>query len=201
VSDRSLIAHAQTAARREAGQPQPDLRQQLRRAIAEAGGWQYDSLEPHDFQDETTAVLAVVQPLLDAQRAETEQLQFLHALLALSSRIDLGEQLMLHTDGQKIHAAVNISDVFWWGGADGEDVTPETLPVLEQAYADLRAIDPYDDMYTAELYAARVRGMRPQGAAYPKERAATQALFDACGPERPTGLGNPHKPPAPKEPS
>jgi hypothetical protein len=201
VTDRNLRADQLAHAARAAGQPQPDLREQLRRAIAEGGRWDFDSLEPHDFQDETTAVLAVVRPLLDAQQGDTEQLRFLHALLALSSRIDLGEQLMLHTDGQRIHASVNISDVFWWGGADSEDVTPETLPALEQAYTDLRAVDPYDDMYTAELYAARLRGMRPQGAAYPKERAATQALFDACGPERPTGLGNPHKPPVPKEPT
>jgi hypothetical protein len=51
-------------------------------------------------------------------------------------------------------------------------------------------------MHLAELYAARIRKMRPQGAAYP-ERAATQALFDACGPERAIGFGNPRRPPDP----
>jgi hypothetical protein len=106
---------------------------------------------------------------------------------------------MLRSDGQQIHAAVNVSDVFAWGCADAEDVTPETLPLLEQACLDLRAIGRSEVVYTADLYAARVRGMRPQGAAYPKERAATQALFDACGPEREIGLGNPRKPPVPED--
>jgi hypothetical protein len=190
MTDRNLRSDQLAHAARAAGQPQPDLREQLAEAIRAEWSQLPDGRGPHERLAD--AALAVVQPMLD-------QLQFLHALLALSSRIDLGEQLMLHTDGQQIHASVNISDVFWWGGADAEDVTPETLPALERAYTDLRAIHPTADMYTAELYAARLRGMRPQGAAYPKERAATQALFDACGPERPTGLGNPHRPPVPKE--
>jgi hypothetical protein len=126
------------------------------------------------------------------------QLAFIHAVLALSAKADLGEQLLWHSDGQHIHIAVNVSDVFDWGCADAEDLTPERLPLLEQAYTDLAAIHRHDAvMYTVDLYAARIRQMRPQGAAYPKERAATQALFDACGPARATGLGNPRKVPTP----
>lgn len=40
-------------------------RDMFRRAIAEGGGWDYDSLEPHDFQGETTAVLAIAQMFID----------------------------------------------------------------------------------------------------------------------------------------
>lgn len=74
MTDRSLSADARAHAARAAGQPQPDLREQLRRAVAEAGFWQYASLEPHDFRDETDAVLAVVQPLLDAKQDEVDAL-------------------------------------------------------------------------------------------------------------------------------
>lgn len=132
------------------------------------------------------AVLGIVQPELD-------QLQFLRAAVDLIRRADLfGEEILLCLDGQRISVAVNVSDVFAWGGADAEDITPEQLPVLEQAWLDCKSVDA--DEWTVELYAAWVRGMRPQGAAYPKE-AAIAALFDACGPERPIGLGNPRKPP------
>jgi hypothetical protein len=45
-----------------------------------------------------------------------------------------------------------------------------------------------------ELFAARVRGVRPQGASYSLYPRATWPLFDACGPKRETGLGNPYEP-------
>lgn len=44
----------------------------------------------------------------------------------------------------------------------------------------------------SELFAARVRGMRPQGACYKGYPKDLWPLFDACGPERETGMGNPH---------
>lgn len=44
----------------------------------------------------------------------------------------------------------------------------------------------------AELFAARVREMRPQGACYKGYPKDLWPLFDACGPERETGMGNPH---------
>jgi hypothetical protein len=149
------------------------------------------------------AVLAVVQAETDqlrtARQAELDHLGFLRAAVDLIRRADLpSEQILLGIDGERISIAVNISDVFAWGCADAEDITPERLPVLQQAWLDCETAD--DGEWIAELYAARVRGMRPQGAAYPSAPAVA-ALFDACGPERPTGLGNPHKPPAPKEAS
>lgn len=130
---------------------------------------------------------------------DAEQLRFIHDVLKLARAGDFSGELLWYSDGERITISVDVSDVFAWGGADCEDVTPERLPVLAQAMADLKAIHPHDDMYTVDLYAARIRGERPQGAAYPKERAATQALFDACGPEREVGLGNPRRPPVPSE--
>lgn len=131
--------------------------------------------------------------------ADAEQLAFIHAVLRLALAGDFRSELLWRSDGQQITVSVDVSDVFAWGGGDAEDLTPERLPILAEAMADLRAVHPHDDMYTVDLYAARIRGMRPQGAAYPKERAATQALFDACGPGRATGLGNPRPVPTPTQ--
>ncbi|KAF5998695.1 hypothetical protein [Streptomyces sp. WAC00263] len=102
-----------------------------------------------------------------------------------------------------MHLSANVSDVFAWGGADAEPITPDTLPALEQAYTDLKTIDA--DLYLPELYAARQGGEPPQGAAYPDDKTKNwrqvSALFDACGPERALGLGNPKAAPAHKDPT
>jgi hypothetical protein len=149
--------------------------------------------------DRTDALLAASEAEGQAGR-DRQQLQFIHAVLTLALHADFRSELLWHSDGTTITVAVDVSDVFAWGGSDAEDLTPERLPLLAQAVADLRAIDPREDMYAVDLFAARIRGMRPQGAAYPKRPAlaATHALFDACGPERATGLGNPRRPPEPE---
>lgn len=218
--DRSLIADTRAHAARDAGQPQPDLRQQssdeIRRdmlaAISGYAGpvtadlaarwserWTEDQFIAQWNKSLGDLITAVRREEAAAKQAELTSLSFIHAVLDLAQRADFRGELIWRSDGAALIVCVDVSDVFAWGGADAEDLTPERLPLLAQAVADLRAIHPNDDMYAVDLFAARLRGMRPQGAAYPKERAATQALFDACGPERPTGLGNPRKPPVPKE--
>lgn len=93
---------------------------------------------------------------------------------------------------------VDCSDAFFWGSADAEELTPETLPILQQAAADLEAAGA-DNHHLDHLFAARVRKMRPQGACYEfYDEPALRAMFDACGPERVTGLGNPHPPKPPR---
>lgn len=47
--------------------------------------------------------------------------------------------------------------------------------------------------HAGALYAARRRGLRPQGACYPKDTRLWH-LFDQCGPEREVGFGNPFAP-------
>lgn len=71
----SHLADVREAARQELGGPLPDdvvpavaqsapaktaLRDQLRRALAEADGFNYEGLEPHDYQRHVDAVLAVL---------------------------------------------------------------------------------------------------------------------------------------------
>jgi hypothetical protein len=86
------------------------------------------------------------------------------------------------------------NDFFYWGCADSEDVTLDTLPALRQAMADVEAAVTarYEHAtWALLLYAARQRQLRPQGAAYP-EHAGLTALFDAVGPKRAVDLANPH---------
>lgn len=116
-------------------------------------------------------------------------------IFSLSHADNYGDLFWRVDDGElKLYA--NVSDVFAWGGSDVEEITRETLPELEQAYADLKAVGAEE--FTAELYAARLRKMRPQGAYYPTDAHESwrriYALFDACGPERALGPGNPKKP-------
>lgn len=114
------------------------------------------------------------------------------------SHADAYGDLLWRVDNAEVQLFANVSDVFAWGGADCEPITPDTLPALEQAYMDLKALGAEE--FTAELYAARQRKQRPQGAAYPSDAYESwrrvAALYDACGPERPLGLGNPKAPPA-----
>lgn len=132
--------------------------------------------------------------------AESTDLAFFTRVMEVFYLSDNRDDLIWHVTDGRVHLSANVSDIFAWGGADAEPITPETLPVLEQAWKDAKAID--QEFLMALLYAARVRGARPQGAAYP-ETAAAQALFNACGPEREVGLGNPKPVPmavdAPKE--
>ncbi|GAA2108015.1 hypothetical protein [Streptomyces synnematoformans] len=135
-----------------------------------------------------------------------QTLAFVRRVLELFSltHADCADTLFWRVDDGEIHLFANVSDIFFWGAADLEEITPARLPDLERAYADCKAAGGAE--YMPELYAARIRGERPQGAAYPGRRPVGPeqhrdliALFDACGPERPTGLGNPHRAPAPAD--
>jgi len=126
---------------------------------------------------------------------DTQQVRFIHDVLRLAQDGDFLDELRWHSDGQQITIAVEASGIFAWGDADREGITPERLSILAQAVVDLRAIhtgDAWDfiGIHAVELYTCRIRGMRPRRSTYSEEySAAEQALFDACGPERATGLG------------
>lgn len=118
---------------------------------------------------------------------------FLVEVLTIFANAESHDTLLWWAKPDGIELWANVSDVFDWGSADAEAITPERLPALRQALVDLT--EAHATGWIAELYAARIRGMRPQGASYPTSRAA-QALFNACGPERTCGLGNPKPIPA-----
>lgn len=114
-----------------------------------------------------------------------------------------------NNDRTEIDVYADCSDVFAWGCSDGEQITWENLDVLRQSIADVESIteNPYsnkDDGFL--LFCARVRGMRPQGAMYKylevlhkdeeiaaERTAKLRELFNAAGPEREAGFGNPIK--------
>lgn len=121
----------------------------------------------------------------------TDQLDYQRRVLLVFAHADIRDELLWHGTRNGIRFHANISDLFDWGTADAEPIDPEDVGALEQAYRDCLAVGAA--RCTAELYAARRRGMRPQGAAYPVVPAA-QALFNACGPKRTLGLGNPRQP-------
>lgn len=84
---------------------------------------------------------------------------------------------------------VGCNDLFFWGCADLEELTPSNIDVFEKAIEDVRAASG-SCCYGPELFCARVRKMRPQGRAYPGDRKLWP-LFDACGPERTVGPSDP----------
>lgn len=108
-----------------------------------------------------------------------------------------------------LYLSVNCSDTFDWGSADAEDITVDNFPLFVQTVDEIEPLvdeipsgisDEQYERYlyslrstVADLFAARVRKMRPQGACYSRYPVATWFLFDECGPERLTGFGNPYK--------
>ena len=101
-------------------------------------------------------------------------------------------QLRRVYDCFELHILCN--DFFAWGLADLEPVFKPD--VLEQCYVDCRAVTGENcdhEYYAPYLYVCRIRGMRPQGAVYPRDRRYWK-IFDDCGPERPVQPGNPYAP-------
>ncbi|TDD97606.1 hypothetical protein [Actinomadura rubrisoli] len=134
------------------------------------------------------------QTIMRAEEAEAvvERATFVRQVLDLFDKADIHSELLWRVQDDTVRLYANVSDTFDWATADLEEITVERLPVLQQAYDDLIAIDSAEE--TATLFAARVRGVRPQGAAHPDHPTVCR-LLDECGPERQLGLANP-KPPA-----
>lgn len=144
--------------------------------------------------------------LLDTE-AEVEQARFILRVMTAFAMFpnDNTDDLMWRVDEQyaPITFLVQCSDEFSWATADCEPLTPENIGAFEQCVEDVRTACAESGRswppiwYAGHLFAARMRGMRPQGAAYPKDEPRLWPLFDACGPTREVGFGNPH--PAPSE--
>lgn len=124
------------------------------------------------------------------------------AVLRYVGCYELGDRVWWRTDAEyaPVTFFVNCNDLFDWGCADCETLTPERLPLLGRALEDCakacgddRDAEKRGWPWGIELFCARLRGERPQGAAYPKDRRLWP-LFDACGPERTKGHGNPYAP-------
>lgn len=100
-------------------------------------------------------------------------------LLKLLAKHDVRDDLFWNVSGTSIKFFVNCSDVFWWATADLEEVTAENIGILKQAYEDA------GDIYGGDLFAARVRKLRPQQPYWSRiQDERIQAFFLAVGPER-----------------
>lgn len=104
-------------------------------------------------------------------------------LLILMAENDCQEDIWWN---ERLDFFINCNDVFAWGCSDSEDVTEPDIPALEKALEDAGGI------WGPLLYCARKCGMRPQGAFMEKIPPGVRPLFDAAGPPREVGLGNPH---------
>lgn len=140
----------------------------------------------------------------------SKDIDFILKVLAFfSEEHDSTDSVWWRVDEDGVRFLINCNDLFYWASADCEEITPDNFTVLATAISDcqkaLRAsADPKisDDIYVKVygfhngliLFCARVRNERLQGAAYPKEKELWP-LFDACGPARPIGIGNPYKDP------
>lgn len=112
------------------------------------------------------------------------------------------DQLSYFADSATFGVLVN--DVFWWGTGDVEEVPPTALNELVDAFAvvvdwsrgasatELREVDVI--AVADALYAARRRGLRPQGAYYSFVPRALRPTFDACGAPRDVDVTNPCEP-------
>lgn len=107
---------------------------------------------------------------------------FIQRLLQLIAKYEAHEELIWDED---LKFAVLCSDAFYWGAEDVEDVTVETLPMLEQAFKDGGIEE------GILLYCARQRQMRPQGAMY--KYIKKPELFNVF-PIREISMMNPREP-------
>jgi len=129
-------------------------------------------------------------------QAEKLAIDLVYPFLALTDEYDIRDRVFWRCGGcyGLVTFCILCNDLFAWGTADLVEVTAESLPELRKAIGDVLVIqeDAVDE--ALDLFCARTRRTRPQGAAYPKDKSLW-ALFDACGPERAEGVpGNPYKP-------
>lgn len=90
---------------------------------------------------------------------------------------------------------VNCNDLFYWGCADVEDITPANIHLLGEAVKKLSDVgivaanDKYKYLeWATSLFACMSRGLRPQNCILRNMRKrgdeALALLFESCGPER-----------------
>lgn len=131
----------------------------------------------------------LLKEILEAN-TEYDNSKLAYKVMALFEMGETRDTLLWHCEDGRFAMSANVSDVFDWGSADAEDITHETLPILADAFRDLKARNG-DTEWLAELYAARIRKMRPQNAVLNDMTPEIRALFEACGPEREVDFRNP----------
>jgi hypothetical protein len=129
---------------------------------------------------------------------DSEHLAYITELFQILRDADLmvdSTPLIWSKDGNgRMTFAMVCSDTFAWGCADAEEIALEDLPMLRGCLDDLKAAGDYSEVWLAELYCARKRGMRPMNRwmqVHQAELGAAAALIEAAGPERESMFGAP----------
>ena len=99
----------------------------------------------------------------------------------------LEEKIYLHLRDDEVKMSILCNDVFSWGCADSEWIAVDELPDLVECLA-------LNYECGDILWVCRKSKIRPQGAYYSYIPKELWSEFDACGPEREKGPGNPCAP-------
>lgn len=140
-----------------------------------------------DYDSDRRDILAIINEVAGI-------LDMLKRAARLASECDVDVSLR-ELDGRAV-LMIDSSDL--WGYSDAEEVTPALLDAWETAVVDVKAVlnDAADwPRCSVQLALARIAKTRPQGAYYKYFPKKTWALFNACGPHRPSELGNPEATP------
>lgn len=124
---------------------------------------------------------------IDLSEIQTDLQSFQVELLKLVATFDLHSSLYWT---QTLSFHIRCNDFFYWGCSDLEIIdNDEDLDILKKC---LLNFDGIDMDLGCLLYCCHKRNMRPQGASYQYLPNEYKHLFDACGPERPIDMLNPH---------
>jgi hypothetical protein len=110
-------------------------------------------------------------------------MEFVRRVLKVFSDARVHEDLLWHMGEEgPILFMADVSDTFFWGSADGEDIRPSNVHILERAYQDLALLGQEQTRFVTMLFAARIRGCRPLRRLY-DQHADVAILLDACAPD------------------
>jgi len=120
--------------------------------------------------------------------------EFILKVLSTIEEYSVYDDIWWRTDEEfaPITFFVKCNDLFFWGCADDEVLTPENIDQLCVAYEDAGKAKKYAYSFGSLLFCARIRKQRPQGAYYEYIPKELWPLFNECGPERVPGFGNPY---------
>lgn len=100
--------------------------------------------------------------------------------------------------GEHLQVFVGCNDVFAWAYADVEEITSENVDAFVKTFSECEEkFGKYNAIHAGDLFVARQRGLRPQGAylnliGKGPNGEEWVALFLQAGPAREVGMGNPH---------
>lgn len=126
------------------------------------------------------------ESFLEKQR---KHIKFMQRVLRLTDGfkydLSIGTGLFVRTDGEYApwSVFVNCNDLFLWGCADCEPLTPENIDKFEATLDEVMQLDRGAVSLGSMLFCCRQRGLRPQLPIYESISEKFQPLFAACGPD------------------